>query len=239
MDTCSAASTGAAAQLLGTSIPRLKRAISKLQAPVERNGAGRVRVRTEDLPLLLSHLGRAPQVPGLSREDLFVLAALSRHPLGLASARAVSRASSTSPTTASRSLRRLEELGAVECVARKVIEGKAVERKVWGITWTEASWQEIADSVRQVVLPTKPAAVTRPRRVPRRLHHLFWNTDPHKIDLSVDARYVAGRILGSNDTQALSWMARNIEPESILAAATMRGTSPAIRRLAEHIAASR
>jgi hypothetical protein len=55
-------------------------------------------------------LGIAPAITGLRREDVLVLAALGRRPLGLGSARAVARAAGVSPTTAGRSLNRLVDV---------------------------------------------------------------------------------------------------------------------------------
>jgi hypothetical protein len=75
-----------------------------------------------------------------------------------------------------------------------------------------------------------------PRRVPGRLAHLFWNADLGKVHLPRDAKYVAGRILTSNDTQALAWMARSLPPKAIVDASQARGMDKQVRALARNLA---
>jgi hypothetical protein len=68
--------------------------------------------------------------------------------------------------------------------------------------------------------------------VPGRLAHLFWNADLSNVQLPRDARYVAGRILTSNDTQALAWMARSLPHKDIVEASQARGTDKQVQALA-------
>jgi hypothetical protein len=75
-------------------------------------------------------------------------------------------------------------------------------------------------------------------RVPGRLAHVFWNADLRKVQLPRDARYVAGRILTSNDTQALAWMARSLPPKAIVEASQARGMDKRMQALAQNLARS-
>jgi DNA-binding Lrp family transcriptional regulator len=181
-------------------------------------------------------LGVVPEIPGLTRQEILVLAALNRRPLGLVSARAVARSAGISPTTASRALVKLHEEGYVTKRTEKVVEGKVVERQVWRVARSPGPWQKVAARVRKTVLPaTKKAPVTG-RRLPSRFGHVFWNADLQKIDLKRDATYVAGRILASNDTQALAWMARALPTRAIVKASQVRGMTQENRALARNLA---
>jgi hypothetical protein len=72
--------------------------------------------------------------------------------------------------------------------------------------------------------------------VPGRLAHLFWNADLSKVQLPRDARYVAGRILTSNDIQALAWMARSLPHKAIVEASRARGIDKQVQALARNLA---
>lgn len=59
-----------------------------------------------------------------------------------------------------------------------------------------------------------PAAKTRvrSRRVPTRLDHHFWNLDRRALDTHRDGKLVANRLLHSNDTEALGFLASGAIP---------------------------
>ena len=46
------------------------------------------------------------------------------------------------------------------------------------------------------------------KRVPERFYSLFWDTDPSKIDLKRNARYVIERILEMGRLDAVEWLQR-------------------------------
>lgn len=100
-----------AAALLGVSRRRIV-------AASERSGigsmTGRRRLLTDaDVSLLREQLGTAPIVESLSRNEVVVLAELSRRPFGLISSRAVARACGLSPATAAKAIRGLVSVGLV------------------------------------------------------------------------------------------------------------------------------
>lgn len=232
--------TGQAARMLNTSIPRVKRALVQLGLPVQKSGAGHVLIPSSMYEQLAVKLGAGPKVPGLSREEAFVLAALNKRPLGVSSARAVAEAAKISPTSASHALERLRSLGYVTRDVEKAVEGKVVERSTWRIRRSGAPWQQVAPLVRRVVPPAREAQPQEPaRRVPRRLGHLFWNADLSKVDLPRDARYVAGRILASNDPEAMAWMAWSLPKRAIVEASHARGMDNKTRDLARNLTRGR
>lgn len=134
----------------------------------------------------------------------------------------------------------LRALGYVRRDVDKVVEGKVVERSTWRIRRSGAPWQQVAPLVRRVVPPAREAQPKElPRRVPRRLGHLFWNADLGNVDLPRDARYVAGRILASNDPQAMAWMARSLPKRAIVEASHARGMNNKTKDLARNLTSAR
>src|SRR5215207_2212203 len=104
MDTISASE---AARRLGTSLPRVQRAIERLGLEVDRGRGGRVLLSESQLEGLRSELGVVPSIDGLSRVETQVLATIARAPRGLATVRAVARRAGVSPTSATAALRSL------------------------------------------------------------------------------------------------------------------------------------
>jgi len=223
--------------MLNTSIPRVRRALVGSGLPVVKSEGGRTLIPPSTYQQLARRLGAVPEVPGLNREEALVLAVMNRRPLGLTSARAAAEGGGISPTSASRALARLRDLGYVTRDVEKLVEGKVVERPIWRIRRSGAPWQQVAPLIRQVVPPeTKAEPGNLPRRVPGRLAHLFWNADLSKVQLPRDARYVAGRILTSNDIQALAWMARSLPHKAIVEASRARGIDKQVQALARNLA---
>ncbi|MHB8458260.1 MAG: MarR family transcriptional regulator, partial [Acidimicrobiales bacterium] len=165
-----------------------------------------------------------------------VLAALSRRPLGLRSVRAVARSASVSPATATSSLDRLQALGLVRRTIKRVVEGEVVDAPVWEVDWTSAKWLETRSVIRRVIVPRLTASPSTPKRVPRRLHHLFWNADPWALDVGRDADYLAARILASEDSEANAWMAAHLPADAISRAGRMRGIDTRRRDLSVNLA---
>lgn len=232
MDTISVAQS---AKLLGTSAPRVQRAIDHHRIRPVINRRGHQELTEHHLTQLKSILGVTPQSP-LSREALRALAALNQHPAGLRTARAVARAANISPTTATKALAQLAADGYITANPRRLLEGRPLTAVIFEINYTSRRWADIAEIVRQVHLPHRQAT-HQPTQVPRRLWHHFWNADPTKIRLPADAAYVAARLLRSDDPQAVSWAATNLAPTAIVAAATLRGVTPAARRMINNLAA--
>lgn len=224
-----------AAEALGTSLPRLRRAIRELEIRPTPHGRER-RLDEGQFAELRSRLGSAPQLDGFTREELFVLAALNLHPLGMRSIRAVARAASVSPTTASRAITNLTAEGLLTAGTERLVEGEAVDATVLRIARRSPEWIQIAPAVRTVVLPRRRAPRTPPKAVPQHLWHHFWNADPGKIRLPADADYVAARLLRSDDPQALSWAASNLDVASIARVEQLRGLDDERRSMIRHLA---
>lgn len=229
---------GEVAERLGVTPPTVLRAVRRLGLEPARTAGGHRRFDADDvLDHLVPELGIVPALPGLSRESVQVLAGLSRHPLGLTSLRAVARASCVSATTASRLLPRLIDEGLVVESNRRVAHGRSVDLHLFEIAWASPEWHELAAQVGRVVLPSRPPNRS-PRVVPRRLAHLFWNADVDAVDLDRDARYVAGRLLLSDDTQAVAWAVGHLPAEALLAAGALRHATAEHRSLAANAAAA-
>jgi DNA-binding transcriptional ArsR family regulator len=190
---------------------------------------------THAVEQLRQRWGWVPPVPGLRREDVITLAALGRHPLGLASVRALARASGLSPTAAGRAMRRLVEAGYVERGAIRVVEGRVRERPIWTVRFGSPEWLAVAARVSTTVLSRQPAG-DRARRVPGRLGHLFWNEDLARLSLDRNATLIAGRILRSEDPEALAWMQEAVPAAAIDAASRGRGIDARRARLGRLLA---
>jgi hypothetical protein len=233
-DMDSTLSTAELASRLGSSVPRVHRAVAAgLIDPIPSNGGRALRFSTAAVDQLRAVWGYAPVVPGLTREQVLVLAVLARRPLGVRSARVVARAAGISPTTAGTALRHLEEAGYVTHTTVRTVEGRVVDLPVWSIGWRSERWWEVASLVEAAILPAHPSRPSRrPRKVPSRLWHLFWDTDPSTLDPDGHGVYIADRILRSTDNEALAWLATAVSPEALRSAARRRGLSRGQRRLA-------
>lgn len=216
-------------------MPRLTRAIRDLEIIPARQGNER-RLTASQYAALRKRLGFAPQVVGLTREEMFVLAALNLHPLGLRSMRAVARSASVSPTTASRAVTHLRSMGLVSMRTERVVEGEARDVTVTRVASLNPAWIEIAPAVRKVVLPEGHQRGTPAKAIPQRLWHHFWNAEPSKLRLPSDSDYVAARLLRSEDPQALSWAASHLDKASIGKVARLRGVDGRRRSLILHLA---
>ena len=227
--------SGQVARGLGVSIPRVHRAVAAGVVTAERADSGRLTFSPDAIDELRGRWGWCPDIPGLGREETFVLAALSRRPLGLRSARAAARAAGVSATTASRCLGRLRARGFVMRRTVRVAEGRARDASVWAVAWGSRRWLGVATDVGRCVLPEADEPATS--RVPRRLAHLFWNVDIDDLDPVRDAHYIADRILRSGDAQGLAWLARHVPHEAVAAAGRGRGLDSRRSALARVLAA--
>jgi hypothetical protein len=216
-------------------MPRLSRAIRDLGIVPRQQGKER-QLNASQFAALRKRLGCAPPIVGLTREEMFVLAALNLHPLGMRSIRAVARSASVSPTTASRAVAHLVAKGLVTAATERVVEGAAVDATVLRVARGSTAWIEIAPAVRTVVLPSRQERRTPPKAVPQRLWHHFWNAEPSRVRLPLDSDYVAARLLRSDDPQALSWAASNLDGISIGKVAQLRGLDDKRRSMILHLA---
>lgn len=224
-------STGRAGRLLGVSTPAVHAAIRRLGLTPDHTAGGHVRLRADEVRALVDDLGAVPRVPGLRRSQVLVLAALSRAPLGLRSARAASRATGLSPTTAARALASLRALGLVAADERMLAEGTAVRATVWRLDATDPRWLAMAPTVARAVLPASPPP-NRAAALPHRFWHLFWNVDPGTLDIAGrDAGFVATRLVLSRDTQAVAWALSHLDADALRHAAANRGADARARAM--------
>jgi DNA-binding MarR family transcriptional regulator len=224
-----------AARRLGTSLPRVLRAIDRLGLEVERGRGGRVRLSEQQLERLREELGVVPSVDGLSRVETQVLAALARAPRGLASVRAVARRAGVSPTSAADAVQSLEERGLVRRERAWVAAGRARQLELLRANLAAPEWPSLASLLAAVRLPAGRAPA-RPKRLPARLRHLFWNAEPERLDLDRHGGYIAERLLSTEDLDGLAWGAQALSAEDWEQAARNRGLSAEQRALGRNLA---
>lgn len=233
MDTTSAA---ALARELGTNTPRVLRAVQRLGMDPRRTVRGALHLNDTDVRRLRDALGVCTTIQGLRRPQVLALAALAGAPLGLRSARALSRAAGLSPTAAGTAVRQLTALGLVEIRRETVAEGKARVVDLITADVTHPRWAELAPQLAHVVL--RPTSPTPPRRIPARIAHVFWNGPVGQVDPRTHGAYIARRVLTDGETQALAWAARTLTAADWTAALRTRGLGPRERALARNLAAS-
>ena len=176
-----------------------------------------------------------PAVPGLSRTETQVLAALSRSPRGLASVRETARRAGVSPTAAGRALALLSAQGIITQSPVMLARGRASQAPLYQVRFGTAEWAALAPAVAKVRLPARTGS-RRVKRVPPHLRHLFWNTAPAQLDLATSAPYIARRLIRTDDPDGLAWGAASLPASAWEHAATTRGLDPAHRALAHNLA---
>ena len=232
MDTYSLA---AAARLLGTSPPRVRRALDRLELAGGRDSAGVFHLTEGEVGELARELGVTPPVPGFSRTEAQVLAALSRSPRGLASVRETARRAGVSPTAGGRALAKLSAQGVISQSPMMLARGRASQAPVFRVRFGTAKWAALAPAVAKVRLPVHTGG-RRVKRVPPHLRHLFWNSAPTQLDVATSAPYIARRLIQADDPDGLAWGAANLPASAWEHAATTRGLDPAHRALARNLA---
>ena len=237
MDTDTAFSARQVALALHTSVPRVIRCIRSLGLDVQRSPSGRLLLTESDLSDIRRHLGVAPSLPGLSRTEAKVLAALSRAPLGLTSVRAVARRSGVSPTAAAGALERLVVRGLVLEEHRLVAAGTARATRIFRANLGAREWPKLAQGLARVGAPL-PAPARPAERVPPRLRHLFWNVAPEQLAVDEHAAFVARRLLQAGDLEGLAWGAAHLAAEDWNHAARARGLDRQRLALAANLAAA-
>ena len=235
MDSTVSISAREAARRLGTSVPRVKRAIDRAGIRVQEGPAGRVRLTPRQFERLREQLGADVEVPGLSRTEARVLAGLARSPRGLPSVRAVAARSGVSPTAASGAVRELERQGLVKRERTWIAAGDAKEVELLSANVTAAGWGVLAPRLARIEPPHRGRAA-RQMRVPAHLHHLFWNTAPSQLEVEGAGGYIARRLIQTGDLDGLAWGADNLSAEVWREAARARRLQPQQRALARNLA---
>jgi hypothetical protein len=231
-------SAAAVARELGTSLPRVVRAIERLGLDARQDN-GRMALGTTDVGRLREELGAAvPRVPGLTPSEVKVLGALARSPLGLSSARTVAERADVSPTTASRAIKSLRSQGLVTVQQRTLAAGRARTMELIGVDYGSPRWQRLAGAIAYVRPRARRRKASDPC-VPSRLRHLFWNTAPSQLETERAGGYIARRLLSVGDAEGLAWGAGNLSAEDWRHAARTRGISPRRRAVAHNYAAAR
>jgi hypothetical protein len=231
MDTYSAS---AVAAMLGTSTPRVMRAIRRLPIAVSRSPSGAYSITAAQLDALRAQLGE-PIPAGLNRVQARVLAALARSPRGLASIRSVARRAGVSPTAAGRALDSLTRAGLARAEKQTLALGRATPVVVYCAAVDHPHWHGLAPALAKVSLPPLPERVPA-QTVPYYLRHLFWNTAKSQLDVTTSAPFIAKRLLSTGDLDGLAWGATHLPPEAWERAARSRGISPKDRALARNLA---
>jgi hypothetical protein len=230
-----------AAKTLGTSTPRVLRALA--EAGIVVLPGLRAKLTKGQVEQLRAKLGATPPVTGLSRTEALVAAALARSPLGLVSQRAVARRAGVSPTAAGRAIVSLREQGLIR-VEDRVLPGRRAHRAaVIRADYGSPAWQRVAAELAHVSppQPERPRAAAVggvPKRVPAHLDHLFWNTADSQKDPRRAGGYIARRLLQAEDPEGLAWGAENLRRADWKHAAATRGIAPQARSLALNLAAA-
>jgi DNA-binding Lrp family transcriptional regulator len=228
-------SLSGAARVLGTSAPRVRRAVDRLGMRVDRTASGVFRLTQRQVDELAGELGAMPVLPGLSRVEVRVLAALSRSPRGVASVREAARRASVSPTAASRALVRLASDGLITATPMMLARGHAAEATVYQVRFSSPQWLELAPAIARVGLPVSHER-SPAKQVPPYLLHLFWNAVPAQLDVQDSSSFIARRLITSFDPDGLAWGTANLPASAWEHAAATRGLQPAQRALAHNLA---
>lgn len=228
-------SASEAARRLGTSTPRIVRAVARLGLEA-RQSNGRYSVTPYHLARLRAELGVAPSVRGLTRIEAKILAGLARAPLGLRSVRAVAARSGVSPSAASRALRSLIVRDLVRTQKLRIAAGRVREVTMWHANRLHPLWTQVSGQVASAVDAARPEP--RAARVPECLGHLFWNTADTQLNVAHGGPYIARRLLRTMDLEGLAWGAANLTAADWREAARARGLEPSVKVLAENLAAA-
>lgn len=106
--------------------------------------------------------------------------------------------------------------------------------KIWHANLLDPRWPALDPVLERVERPERPKLVEE--RVPRRLHHLFWNTAESQLDVGRAGAYIARRLLRTMDLQGLAWGVQALGPEDWEQGALARGLDPKVKRLARNLA---
>lgn len=189
-----------------------------------KEASGRWRLQARTVARLVSIHGAVPlpHPAGMTRNDLLVLAALSRAPRGLVSARAAAAVTGTSPTTASGVLVGLSDRGlALRRTEARTVRGRSRDMDIWYAELDATRMLTLLPYLHRVELPEVPSILTD--RLPDQLWQLFWNARPTDVDPVSDAAVIAYRAMTANDPEALGWAVTALPVEAWRTALTYRG----------------
>lgn len=219
---------------LGTTIPRVVRTVDRLGLKARAGGGNRLALTEAMVGQVEDELGRIPPVPGLSRIEVRALAALRDAPFGVSSARALARRAGISPTSATKALGHLHQMGLIAKESTMIAAGHAKRADVWSVNRLASEWPQLASQLTSVRAPKPDGEVDE--QVPARLRHLFWNAAPAQLTVARNGNYIARRLLKTMDLEGLAWGARNLRREDWLDAAQARGLDGRTRALAMNLA---
>ena len=233
-------SAAEAARRLGTSVPRVKRAVERLGLAVEARPGGRVQISRRQFKRLRKELGVRQTLIDLSPSEVAVLSTLAHSPLGLASSRTVARRAGISPTSAIKALKRLEQRRLAQREWTWVAAGRAREQEMIRANYGSPQWASLAPRLAKFEPPAARRHQPRDRSpVPPRLRHLFWNTAASQLDPVQAGGYIARRLIQTGDLEGLAWGAANLRPDDWRHAAQTRGLDKSQRALAMNMAEAR
>lgn len=223
------------ADSLGTSRSRVTRAASVYR--VGRHVGSRTRFSDADRETLAKKLGVTLPVEGLTRIEAVVLAELARRPFGLVSHRAIARATSLAPASASKATKSLLSKGLVTETPKTVALGRAQRVNLVKANPSHPDWSRLLSQLAKVV----PATETTPEpvRLPNHVRHAFWNVDDEqfrKLDLVEDGSYIAARALSTKDPNLIAFAARHLQAEAWSEVVGLRGQSAEAQQTARNIA---
>jgi DNA-binding Lrp family transcriptional regulator len=238
MDALGQISVRETAHRLGTSAPRVKRAVERLGIRPEQGAGGRLCLSQRQVDRVRRELGADASVPGLSKTEARVLSGLARSPRGLPSIRAVALKAGVSPTAAGRALDELEKRQLLQRERTYISAGRARPVELLTANVTAPEWSEIAARLARIEPPRREPR-RGDQRVPSRLRHLFWNSVPAQLEVDHAGGYIARRLIQTQDLDGLAWGVDNLSPADWLDATEARGLRPEQRTLAENLAAFR
>jgi DNA-binding Lrp family transcriptional regulator len=225
-----------AAQALGTSTPRVLRALA--DAGIRTAPGRHTRLTQDQMEELRGRLGSTPRIGDLRRTDALIAAALARAPLGLTSVRALARRAGISPTAAAAAIPRLREQGLIRTEERTLPGRTARPAQIIRADYASPAWQRSAQALSRVTPPRSARRDDIARHVPPHLAHLFWNTADAQQDTAQAGGYIARRLIQTRDVEGLAWGAENLRSTDWKHAAHTRGLTTAARALAHNLARS-
>lgn len=152
--------------------------------------------------------------------------------------RSVAVRAGVSPTAAGRALARLEDQQLVRRERTWVAAGRAQEVELLHANIASPDWPALAPRLATVEPPVVNGGKKLGGRVPPRLRHLFWNTDPAQLDVERGGDYIARRLIQAGDLEGLAWGAEHLRAEHWYRAAATRGLTDRMRSLARNLAES-
>lgn len=243
MDLCW--STVQVAGYLGTSLPRVSRAIQYLGLSVRRTDRGWVRLSRPDIDMLLKYLGKYPVNSCFTREEMFVLAVLWNRPFGVESMRFLSECAGISPVATGNALKKLASQGLVERTVRRVMRLRVENILIWKLNIRSVlANHELVQNIGNTVVPLRPLRSNSCEpgqgcQIPGVFRSMFWNADFDRLNTQTNARMIATRVVEQMNLNALAWAIKTVDHQAFRDIAYARGNTARMTALALNIANSR